>query len=134
MQHKPSDLLAELQGRLPIRVELKGLEAADLERILSETKFSLLQQQAALLAAEGITVEFAPDAVKEIARLAAEVNRNVENIGARRLHTVIERIMEEISFSAPDLPKGSTVTIDKALVRSKLMPLLEKQDLSKFIL
>lgn len=133
-EHKPSDLLAELQGRLPIRVELKGLEAADLERILSETKFSLLQQQAALLAAEGITVEFAPDAVKEIARLAAEVNRNVENIGARRLHTVIERIMEEISFSAPDLPKGSTVTIDKALVRSKLMPLLEKQDLSKFIL
>lgn len=133
-QHKPSDLLAELQGRLPIRVELKGLEASDLERILTETKFSLLQQQMALLAAEGIKVEFTPDAVKEIARLAAEVNRNVENIGARRLHTVIERIMEEISFTAPDLPKGSTVTIDKPLVRSKLMPLLEKQDLSKFIL
>jgi ATP-dependent HslUV protease ATP-binding subunit HslU len=97
-EHKPSDLLAELQGRLPIRVELKGLDAKDMERILTETKFNMLEQQKALLRSEGVHVEFEREAVTEIARLAAEVNRSVENIGARRLHTVIEKIMEDISF------------------------------------
>ena len=133
-EHKPAELLAELQGRLPIRVELKGLDARDLERILTETKFNLLDQQRALLAAEGVRLDFAPGAVREIAHLAAEVNRQVENIGARRLHTVIERVMEDISFDAPDMAKGCTVTVDRDLVRAKLLPLLEKQDLSKFIL
>ena len=88
--HKPSDLLAELQGRLPIRVELKGLDASDLERILTEPKYNLLEQQRALMAAEGVVLEFEKEAVTELARLAAEINRTVENIGARRLHTVIE--------------------------------------------
>jgi ATP-dependent HslUV protease ATP-binding subunit HslU len=133
-EHKPSELLAELQGRLPIRVELKGLEAGDLERILTETRFSLLEQQRALLTSEGVGLTFTPEAIKEIARLAAEINRQVENIGARRLHTVIERIMEDISFGAPDMPPGSSITVDRDLVRAKLLPLLEKQDLSRFIL
>ena len=133
-EHKPSELLAELQGRLPIRVELKGLDARDFERILTETKFNLLDQQRALLSAEGIDLRFSPEAVHEIARLAAEVNRQVENIGARRLHTVIERVMEDISFDAPDMARGAVVTVDRDLVRAKLLPLLEKQDLSKFIL
>lgn len=89
--HKPSDLLAELQGRLPIRVELKGLNADDLERILTEPRFNLLEQQRSLMAAEGVTLTFQPEAVKEVVRLAAEINRTVENIGARRLHTVSDR-------------------------------------------
>jgi ATP-dependent HslUV protease ATP-binding subunit HslU len=132
-EHKPSDLLAELQGRLPIRVELKGLDATDLERILTEPKFNLIEQQKALLAVEGVAVQFEREAVVEIARMAAEINRTVENIGARRLHTVIERIMEDISFTAPD-KKGQTVVVDRALVRQKLLPMLERTDLSKFIL
>lgn len=106
-EHKPSELLAELQGRLPIRVELKGLDARDLERILTETRFNLLEQQRALLEVEGANLEFERDAVSEIAKLAADVNRSVENIGARRLHTVIERIMEDISYNASEL--GSLV-------------------------
>ena len=141
-EHKPSELLAELQGRLPIRVELKGLDAKDLERILTETKFNMLEQQKALMRSEGIHLEFEPAAILEIARLAAEVNRNVENIGARRLHTVIEKVMEDISFTATDLlteakKKGEDfvkVTVDLALVRKKLLPLLERSDFSKFIL
>ena len=141
-EHKPSELLAELQGRLPIRVELKGLEAKDLERILTETKFNMLEQQRALLSAEGIKLEFDADAIVEIARLAAEVNSKVENIGARRLHTVLEKIMEDISFGATDLlasargrgEERATVKVDMALVRSKLLPLLEKSDYARFIL
>ena len=141
-EHKPSELLAELQGRLPIRVELKGLDAKDLERILTETKFNMLEQQKALMRSEGIHLDFEPAAILEIARLAAEVNRNVENIGARRLHTVIEKVMEDISFTATDLlteakKKGEDfvkVTVDVALVRKKLLPLLERSDFSKFIL
>ena len=141
-EHKPSELLAELQGRLPIRVELKALDAKDLERILTETKFNMLEQQKALLLAEGVRLEFEPDAVVEIARLAAEVNRSVENIGARRLHTVIERCMEDISFGANELAAAARargeeharVVVDCELVRKKLLPMLERSDFSKFIL
>lgn len=133
-EHKPSDLLAELQGRLPIRVELKGLDAADLKRILTEPKFNLIEQQKALLGAEGITLEYTEDAIAEIAKFAADINRQVENIGARRLHTVIERIMDDISYGASDMSKGSKVVVDKELVKTKLAPMLAKTDLSKFIL
>ena len=135
-EHKPSELLSELQGRLPIRVELKALDAADLERILRETKFNLLEQQSALLRTEGVDVVFEDKAVTEIARLAAEINRAVENIGARRLHTVIEKIMEEISFSASETGRagGGAITVDVDLVRRKLLPLMERSDLKKFIL
>ena len=136
-EHKPSELLSELQGRLPIRVELKALDAADMERILRETKFNLLEQQVALLRTEGLDLTFEPAAVTEIARLAAEINRSVENIGARRLHTVIEKIMEEISFSASDAagrPGGAAVVVDVELVRRKLQPMQERSDLKKFIL
>jgi ATP-dependent HslUV protease ATP-binding subunit HslU len=137
-EHKPSELLSELQGRLPIRVELKALDAADLERILRETKFNLLEQQVALLRTEGVDVAFEDSAVTEIARLAAEINRSVENIGARRLHTVIEKIMEEISFSASETGRGGggagRVVVDTELVRRKLLPLMERSDLKKFIL
>lgn len=133
-EHKPADLLAELQGRLPIRVELKGLDAKDLERILTEPKFNLVNQQTALMKSEGISLEFKVEGVREIARLAAEINRTVENIGARRLHTVIEKIMEDVSFNAASMEPGAVVTVDVALVRQKLLPMLEKTDLSKFIL
>jgi ATP-dependent HslUV protease ATP-binding subunit HslU len=98
-EHKPSELLPELQGRLPIRVELKALGAKELEAILTDTKFSQLEQQRVMLAVEGLEVVFEREAVTEIARLAAEINRAIENIGARRLHTVIEKIMEDISFT-----------------------------------
>ena len=134
-EHKPSELLAELQGRLPIRVELAALTAADLERIMTETKFNLLEQQVALLKTEGVDVVFERDAVAEIARLAAEINRAVENIGARRLHTVVEKIMEEVSFGASDagaVPRR--VVVDVAMVRAKLTPMLAKSDFSRFIL
>ena len=137
-EHKPSELLSELQGRLPIRVELKALDAADLERILRETKFNLLEQQVALLRTEGLQLTFDPTAVTEIAKLAAEINRSVENIGARRLHTVIEKIMEEISFTASDVGRGggagASVVVDVELVRRKLQPMQERSDLKKFIL
>lgn len=133
-ENKPSDLLAELQGRLPIRVQLKGLDARDLERILTETRFNLLEQQKALLKADGLDLEFQPDAVKEIAKLAADMNRTIENIGARRLHTVIEKVMEDVSFTAPELPRDQPIVVTVELVRQKLLPLLQKTDLSKFIL
>jgi ATP-dependent HslUV protease ATP-binding subunit HslU len=134
-EHKPSELLAELQGRLPIRVELAALTAGDLERILTDTKFNLLEQQIALMKTEGVALSFERDAVAEIARLAAEINRAVENIGARRLHTVIEKIMEEVSFGASDLASAArAVVVDVATVRAKLTPLLEKSDFSRFIL
>ena len=141
-EHKPSELLAELQGRLPIRVVLKALDAGDLERVLTDTKFNLLEQQAALLATEGLALTFERAAITEIAVLAAEINRSVENIGARRLHTVIEKLMEEISFSASEVGEGGRapgaqpvrVHIDVEMVRRKLAPLKEKGDLRKFIL
>ncbi len=130
---KPSDLLPELQGRLPIRVELSALGAEDFKRILLEPEFSLIKQYVALLGTEGVTLEFADDAIDEIAALAAEVNQNVENIGARRLHTILERILDEISFTATDRP-GVTVTIDADFVRDNMGDLAKNADLSKFIL
>jgi ATP-dependent HslUV protease ATP-binding subunit HslU len=132
-QTKPSDLLPELQGRLPIRVELHPLTRADLERILVEPEASLVKQYVALLATEGVTIEFTEHAIAEIARLAAEINEKVENIGARRLHTVMERLVEEISFTASDRA-GESLVIDPDYVRANVGHLLEGADLSKFIL
>jgi ATP-dependent HslUV protease ATP-binding subunit HslU len=130
---KPSDLLPELQGRLPIRVELKALTRDDFKRILLEPEHSLIKQYKALLATEEVTLTFTDEAIDELATLAAEINTNVENIGARRLHTVIERLLEEISFTASDRP-GTTVDITAAYVRDQVGSLAKNSDLSKFIL
>ena len=130
---KPADLLPELQGRLPIRVELKALSRDDLVRILTETEASLIRQYTALLATENVTLEFADDAVPAIADLAAEINTAIENIGARRLHTVLERLLEDISFTATDRA-GETFRVDAAYVRSQVGELAKKGDLSRFIL
>lgn len=131
---KPADLLAELQGRLPIRVELAGLTETDLRRILVEPEHNTISQQVSLIGAEGVTLTFTEEAISEVARLAFEMNRVVENIGARRLYTVMERITEQISFDASDMAVGDTVTVDADLVREKLDGLLAKQDLARFIL
>jgi ATP-dependent HslUV protease ATP-binding subunit HslU len=130
---KPSDLLPELQGRLPIRVELAPLSRADLRRILTEPEHSLLKQYQALMGTEGVTLTFADDAVDTIAGLASDINDRVENIGARRLHTVLEKLLEEISFSASDR-HGQDVLVDSAYVRERVEPLATKGDLSRFIL
>ena len=130
---KPSDLLPELQGRLPIRVELNALTRDDLKRILTEPEASLIKQYRALLATEQLTLDFTDDAIDALADLAFEINGSVENIGARRLHTVLERLLEEISFTATDRP-GETVKIDAAYVRERVAPLAKNTDLSKFIL
>jgi len=130
---KPSDLLPELQGRLPIRVELQALTRDDLKRILTEPEASLIKQYKALLATEKVTLDFAPDAIDALADLAAEINGSIENIGARRLHTVLERLLEEISFSAADRA-GEQITIDAAYVQERVAPLARNTDLSKFIL
>src|SRR5271167_4048611 len=131
---KPSDLLPELQGRLPIRVELKGLDRDDLCRILTEPQASLITQYKALMATEGIALEFRPDGVEEIARLAEQINGTIENIGARRLHTILERLLEEISFTASDRPNGTAITIDAAYVQERVGGLAKDSDLSRFIL
>ncbi|MEJ0018990.1 MAG: ATP-dependent protease ATPase subunit HslU [Acetobacteraceae bacterium] len=130
---KPSDLLPELQGRLPIRVELAGLSRDDLRRILTEPEHSLLKQSSALLGTEQVTLVFTEDAVDAVAELAADINDRVENIGARRLHTVLERLLEEISFTATD-KAGETITVDAAYVNERVAPLAQKGDLSRFIL
>jgi ATP-dependent HslUV protease ATP-binding subunit HslU len=130
---KPSDLLPELQGRLPIRVELAPLSRDDLRRILTETEVSLIKQYIALLATEGVTLEFTPDAIDAIADVAVAVNSSVENIGARRLQTVMERVLDEISFAAPD-HSGDTVAIDAAYVDKHIGDLAKNADLSRFIL
>ncbi|MFZ4380635.1 MAG: ATP-dependent protease ATPase subunit HslU [Sandarakinorhabdus sp.] len=130
---KPSDLLPELQGRLPIRVELKGLTEADFRRILSDTEASLIRQYAALLATEGVTLTVSEDGINAIARIAAQVNETVENIGARRLHTVLEKLLEQISFDA-DERRGETVTVDEAMVTAELGSIAGNTDLSKYIL
>jgi ATP-dependent HslUV protease ATP-binding subunit HslU len=130
---KPSDLMPELQGRFPIRVELTDLKREDFLRILTEPKHSLTKQYAALLDTEGIRLEFTPDGIEALADIAFDVNRTTQNIGARRLHTVLERVVEAISFDGPDLP-DKRVIIDGAYVRQRLTDVLEKQDLSKFIL
>src|SRR5271168_2761212 len=133
-QAKPSDLLPELQGRLPIRVELKALDRSDFRRILVEPEASLIRQYRALLATEGVTLEFDEEAIDELALLAEEINTAVENIGARRLHTILERLLEEISFTASDRPNGTLVQIDRDYVREQVGALAQHADLSKFIL
>jgi ATP-dependent HslUV protease ATP-binding subunit HslU len=130
---KPSDLLPELQGRLPIRVELKALTEEDFRRILTEPQASLIKQYVALLATEGVTLSFDDDAISAIARVAAEVNATIENIGARRLHTVLERLLDEISFSAPDR-NGETLKITADYVTEHVGALAKNADLSRFIL
>ncbi|RVU16359.1 ATP-dependent protease ATPase subunit HslU [Methylobacterium oryzihabitans] len=130
---KPSDLLPELQGRLPIRVELSPLTVDDFRRILTETEASLIKQAVALMATEGVTVGFTDDAIDALARVAVEVNSSVENIGARRLQTVLERVLDEISFTAPDR-SGESMTIDAAYVRERVESLAQNADLSRFIL
>lgn len=130
---KPSDMLAELQGRLPIRVELRALTEEDFKRILTEPEASLIKQYKALLATENVTLEFDDGAISEIARISTEVNRTVENIGARRLHTVLEFLLEDISFNAAD-HKGKTVKVNADMVLKTLKDLSQDTDLSKFIL
>jgi ATP-dependent HslUV protease ATP-binding subunit HslU len=130
---KPSDLLPELQGRLPIRVELKPLTRDDFRRILTETEASLIKQSVALLATEGVTLDFTPDAIDALADMAVAVNSSLENIGARRLQTVMERVLDDISFVAPDRA-GETVKIDGAYVRERVADLAKNADLSRFIL
>jgi ATP-dependent HslUV protease ATP-binding subunit HslU len=130
---KPSDLLPELQGRLPIRVELRALTRDDFRRILTETEASLIKQYVALLATEGVTLEFTDDAIDAIADVAVAVNGSVENFGARRLQTVMERVLDEISFAATD-KSGETVNIDAAYVQKHVGDLARNADLSRFIL
>lgn len=119
---------------MPIRVELQRLSEDDLYRILTEPEANLIQQQVALLGTEDVKVEFEDDAIRSMARYAAEINTSVEHIGARRLHTVIERIMEVISFDAPEMEPGTTISVTAKMVEERLSPLLRKGDLSKFIL
>jgi ATP-dependent HslUV protease ATP-binding subunit HslU len=130
---KPSDLLPELQGRLPIRVELRPLEKEDFRRILTETEASLIKQYIALMATEGVTLDFTDDAIDALAAIAVELNASVENIGARRLQTVMERVLDEISFTAAD-KSGTTFTIDADYVQSQVGELSRNTDLSRFIL
>ncbi|WP_019895593.1 ATP-dependent protease ATPase subunit HslU [Hydrogenovibrio halophilus] len=130
---KPSDLIPELQGRLPIRVELKSLVVDDFVRILTEPKAALTKQAEALLATEGVTLTFAEDGIKRLAEIAFDVNEATENIGARRLHTVMEHLLEEISYSAPDR-QGETINIDADFVNERLSDLAQDQDLSQYIL
>ena len=130
---KPSDMLPELQGRLPIRVELKALSEDDFVRILSETRANLVEQYKALLGTEKVSVDFTPEAVREVAKIACQVNEAVENIGARRLQTVMEKLLEELSFEAED-KAGEAVTIDEAYVSARLAGLARDTDLSKYIL
>jgi len=130
---KPSDLLPELQGRLPIRVELSPLSREDMRRILTEPEHSLLKQYVALLGTEKVTLDITEDAIDAVAELAADINDRIENIGARRLSTVLEKLFEEISFTASDRP-GETVTVDASTVRDRVAPLAARGDLSRFIL
>ena len=130
---KPSDLLPELQGRLPIRVELDALTSEDFKRILKEPDNSLIKQYQALLKTENVDLEFSEDGIETIANLATEVNSSIENIGARRLHTIIERILDEISFTATDR-SGEKIVIDSKYVKENLGQLVKDNDLSKFIL
>jgi ATP-dependent HslUV protease ATP-binding subunit HslU len=130
---KPSDLIPELQGRFPVRVQLEPLSEGDLHRILTEPEHAILKQHQALLAAEGVELEVLPEAAVELARIAAELNRAAENIGARRLTTVVERVLETVSFDAPDR-RGSKFVVDVATVSQALQPLLQREDLARYIL
>ena len=130
---KPSDLIPELQGRFPIRVELDSLGKVEFIRILTEPQNALIKQQIALLATEGISLDFSRDSIEEIADIAAQVNERTENIGARRLYTIMERLLDEISFDAPE-KKGSTFAIDATHVRERLADVVKSEDLSRYIL
>jgi len=130
---KPSDLIPELQGRFPIRVELSSLSREDFVRILTEPENALCKQYTALMATEGITVEFNDEAVQEVARIAADVNQRMENIGARRLHTVMEKLLEELSFEAPEIGPQK-VAVTAGYVKERLKEVLEHEDLSRYIL
>jgi ATP-dependent HslUV protease ATP-binding subunit HslU len=130
---KPSDLVPELQGRFPIRVELDSLGKEEFTRILKEPKNALTRQYAALMQADGVTVTFTDDAVDQIAEMAAQANVKMQNIGARRLHTVLETLMEDIAFDAPER-SGETLKIDAGYVRDKLNDVIEDEDLSRYIL
>jgi ATP-dependent HslUV protease ATP-binding subunit HslU len=130
---KPADLMPELQGRLPIRVELKALTQEDFVRILSATRASLTEQYQALLGTEGVTITFADDGIEALARIAAEVNEAVENIGARRLQTVMEKLLEDVSFDAEDR-RGETLTVDAAFVEQQLASIARNADLSRYVL
>lgn len=130
---KPSDLIPELQGRFPIRVELNSLSKDDFVRILTEPKNSLVRQYVELLKTEGVTLEFREDAIEEIARLSTDVNANTENIGARRLHAVLEKLLDEVSFTAPEIT-GQTITLTKKYVSDRLSDISQDQDLSRYIL
>jgi ATP-dependent HslUV protease ATP-binding subunit HslU len=130
---KPSDMIPELQGRFPIRVELKSLTVEDFIRILKEPKNALAKQYTALLETEGIKLTLTDDALAEVARFAAQVNESSENIGARRLHTIMEKLLEEVSFEGPDLKK-KTVRVDANYVRKQLADIVKDQDLSRYIL
>jgi len=130
---KPSDMLPELQGRLPIRVELRALTEEDFVRILTETKANLPTQYVALLGTEEVTLDFHDDAIAAVAKFAAQVNESVENIGARRLQTMMEKLLDDISFEAEDR-KGDTITIDAAYVEQQLAEIAKDTDLSKYVL
>ena len=130
---KPSDLIPELQGRFPIRVELKSLTTEDLAKILTQPKNALIKQYSALLETEGVELDFKQEAIEEIAKIATFVNSQTENIGARRLYTIMELLLEDVSFSAPEL-KEQQIPITLDYVRSKLKDVLEDKDLSKYIL
>jgi ATP-dependent HslUV protease ATP-binding subunit HslU len=130
---KPSDLIPELQGRLPIRVEMTSLGEADFVRILTEPRNALIKQYTALLETESVRLTFTDDAIQTLARFAASVNEQTENIGARRLHTILEKVLDEISFEAPELKK-KTVKIDGAYVNKQLADIVKNQDLSRYIL
>ncbi len=130
---KPSDLIPELQGRFPIRVELDSLTEQDFVRILTEPETALTKQYSALLSTEGVKLAFTPDAVAEIARLAVEVNATTENIGARRLSTLMERLLDEVSYEAPEMD-GAAVTVDGEYVRRTLADIVKNQDLSRYVL
>jgi ATP-dependent HslUV protease ATP-binding subunit HslU len=129
---KPSDLIPELQGRFPIRVELDSLTAEDFKTILTQPKNALTEQYKALLASEGVSVDFQPDGIEQLAQFAMQVNDQTENIGARRLHTVLERLLEDVSYDAPE--KKDPVVVDAAYVRTKLQDIVKDADLSSYIL
>jgi ATP-dependent HslUV protease ATP-binding subunit HslU len=130
---KPADLIPELQGRFPIRVELEPLSRADFVRILTEPEGALVKQYTALLRTEGVSLQFGPDAVEAVAELATRVNERAENIGARRLYTILERVLEDVSFHAPDLA-GKSVTVDAGYVHARLAEVVRDDDLSRYIL
>jgi len=131
---KPSDLIPELQGRFPIRVELNSLTEEDFKRILTEPSNALIKQYKALLETEGVKLTFLPESIDEIAQTACYLNQEMENIGARRLHTIMEKVLEDLSFDLPDQEVSNDVTVDREYVQSKLQKVVKNKDLSKYIL